>query len=207
MLLLGRTEFRLGGFRIAGQDLLFGTGGFEKMDTDPGSGSMQPLLWGIGKYTELSTEAACTGTRGLHLVRKAGSDFDVVATPLHRVPVTAGDRLTLTVDVHRATETAGLEIRWYDAMLGASTGVDRVALGPLDLPDGCRQVRLDVTVPSGAVAGQPYLRIGKPGDPKAAGELLADDVRMVRWSAPGSGGRLFDTVRFDGTTRAHLVGD
>ena len=29
---------------------------------------------------------------------------------------------------------------------------------------------------------------------------MADNVRLVRWSAPGSGGRIYDTVRFDAAT-------
>ena len=74
--------------------------------------------------------------------------------------------------------------------------------GALRVIDG-----VDLTVPAGMIAGQPYLRIAEPRNPDKAGELMADDVRMVRWSAPGSGGRLYDTVRFETATRAHLVSD
>jgi len=189
-----------------GQDLLYGTGSFEKMDTSPDTDPPVPALWGIGKYTRLTNAAACTGSRGLQLVRNGGSDFDVIATPLHRVPVTPGDHLSVTVDVRRATESAQLEMRWYDDLLGASAAVESVPLGPYD-GARCRQVTLDLTVPPGMVAGQPYLRIAQPADSDKAGELMADNVRMVRWSAPGSGGRIYDTVRFDAATRAHLVSD
>jgi poly-gamma-glutamate synthesis protein (capsule biosynthesis protein) len=189
-----------------GQDLLYGTGSFEKMDTSPDTDPPVPALWGIGKYTRLTNAAACSGSRGLQLVRNGGSDFDVIATPLHRVPVTPGDHVTLTVDVRKATESAQLEMRWYADLLGSSASVEHVDLGPYDGPD-CSQVTLDLTVPDGMIAGQPYLRIAEPRNPDRAGELMADDVRMVRWSAPGSGGRLYDTVRFETATRAHLVSD
>ena len=97
-------------------------------------------------------------------------------------------------------------MRWDDDLLGSSAAVESVPLGPYEGARG-RQVTLDLAVPPGMVAGQPYLRIAQPADSDKAGELMADNVRMVRWSAPGSGGRIYDTVRFDAATRAHLVSD
>jgi poly-gamma-glutamate synthesis protein (capsule biosynthesis protein) len=188
-----------------GQDLLFGTGSFERMDTGPET--TQPLLWGLGKYTQISSDAACAGGRGLHLARKPGSEFDVIATPLHRLPVAAGDRLTLAVDVRSSSPGAVLELRFYDAFLGSSTKVHRVAIELESAGEGCRQFSMDVTVPAGVVAAQPYLRLLDPGDNTAAVELLADNARLVRWSEAGEGGRGFDTVRFLQSGAAHLVTD
>jgi hypothetical protein len=68
-------------------------------------------------------------------------------------------------------------------------------------------VRLDVTVPEGVLAAQPYLRLGNPGEVTDAGELMADDLHLVRWSTRGNGGRLFDMVRFGRTTDATLTVD
>jgi poly-gamma-glutamate synthesis protein (capsule biosynthesis protein) len=188
-----------------GQDLLFGTGSFELMDT--GSPTPEPLLWTLGKYTRISNEAACSGSRGLHAVRQPARDFDVVAYPAHRVPVTAGDRLTLTVEVARASTGAQAEIRWYPEMAGPSTDVDVLTLGPYSSKGGCRQYRLDVQVPYGVTAAQPYLRLGDPGQVTEAGELMVDNLRLVRWSSQGSGGRVFDTIRFRADATADLVVD
>jgi poly-gamma-glutamate capsule biosynthesis protein CapA/YwtB (metallophosphatase superfamily) len=187
-----------------GQDLLYGTGSFEQMDTGPDT--TQPLLWGLGKYTQVTNAAACTGARGVHLVRKPASDFDVIATPLHRMPVTPGERLTLAVSASRASDGAQAEVRWYAALDGPSDGIAVLPIESFE-DDGCRQFRLDVTVPDGVVAVQPYLRLIDPGSPTKAGELIADDVRLVRWDSPGAGGRIFDTVSFDDAGSARLTAD
>ena len=188
----------------AGQDLLYGTGGIELMDTGE---SAQPLLWTLGKYTLIGNDSACSGSRGLHAVRQPARDFDVVAFPSHRVPVTSGESLTLTVDVARATEGAQAEIRWYAGMAGPSKDAAVMNLGPFDGEDGCRQFTIDVRVPPGITAAQPYLRLADPGGVTKAGELMADNVRLVRWSPEGIGGRIFDTVRFGSATTAQLSTD
>lgn len=179
---------------VMGQDLLYGTGSIERMDT--GSDDEVPLLWSLGKYTRVGNDAACTGSRGLHAVRQPARDFDVVAYPAHRVPVSPGDRLSLVVSVARSSHGARAEIRWYAGMAGASSDVAVLPLGPSKDEQGCRQYRLDVVVPDGVTAAQPYLRLGDPGDNIRAGELMADDLRLVRWARPGDGGRLYDTVDF-----------
>lgn len=179
---------------VAGQDLLYGTGSMERMDTGRDTGS--PLLWTLGKYTRISNDAACSGSRGLHAVRQPARDFDVVAYTSHRVPVTPGDRLSLVLDVGRATTGAQAEIRWYAEMAGASSDVAVLPIGELDTDDGCRQLRLDVVVPDGVTAAQPYLRLADPGGVTKAGELMADEIRLIRWAAPGTGGRLYDAVDF-----------
>lgn len=188
----------------AGQDLLFGTGTFEEMSTD--ADAFEPLLWSTGKYTQLSKDAACTGTRGLQLIRKPASDFDVIATPAHRIAVTPGERLTATVAVRSSTVGARLEVRWYAGMSGASARVSSKPIGPVS-DEGCRTYRMSVTVPAQMTAAQPYLRLVDPGDDTASGELLADEVHLVRWAEPGAGGRLYDMVRFDQSGRKHLTAD
>ena len=187
-----------------GQDLLFGTGGIELMDVGD---AVQPALWTLGKYTLISNESACSGSRGLHAVRRPARDFDVVAYPSHRVPVTPGESLTLTVDVAKSSTGAQAEIRWYREMAGASSDADVMTLGPFDGQGQCRQFTLDVTVPPGVAAAQPYLRLADPGGVTAAGELKADNVRLVRWAPGGIGGRIFDTVRFTSDTTAELSTD
>ena len=179
---------------VLGEDLLYGTGTYERMDT--ASDGTTPLLWSLGKYTRVGNDAACTGSRGLHAVRQPARDFDVVAYPAHRVPVTPGDHLSLVASVSTASQGAQAEIRWYAEMSGPSSDIAVLPLGPSKAGDGCHQVRLDVVVPDGVTAAQPYLRLGDPGGVTRAGELMVDDVRLIRWAAPGAGGRLYDAVDF-----------
>lgn len=187
-----------------GEDLLFGTGSFEEMTTD--ADAFEPLLWSHGKYTELSNAAACTGTRGLHLIRKPASDFDVIATPAHRIAVTPGERLTATVAVRSSTGGARLELRWYARMNGASAKVTTTRIGPVRV-GGCETFQVSATVPRGMTAVQPYLRLVDPGDRTLAGELSADDVRLIRWAPEATGGRLYDVVRFDAAGRLRFAAD
>ncbi len=181
---------------VLGEDLLYGTGSIERMDTGTDGGA--PLLWSLGKYTRVGNDAACTGNRGLHAVRQPARDFDVVAYPAHRVPVSPGDTLSLVVSVGTASSGAQAEIRWYAEMAGPSSDAAVLPLEPGDGPaDGtCRQLRLDVVVPDGVTAAQPYLRLGDPGAVTRVGEMMADDIRLVRWAQPGQGGRLYDVVDF-----------
>ena len=115
------------------------------------------------------------------------------AAPSHRVPVAAGAALSLTADLRHATDHASLELRWYAGATGAS-----IRTTVLDLPSGswpltaCHRVRLDVTVPVGAVAVQPFARV-TPGHDRQLGQALSlDNLELVAWS--GSPGRAQDVV-------------
>jgi poly-gamma-glutamate synthesis protein (capsule biosynthesis protein) len=189
----------------SGTDLLFGTGTFEELDTEPGNGAAP--LWALGLNARVSTEAGCSDPggdgrdrgdgeapgHGLELVRSPVSTRDVFAAPSHRVPVAKGAALSLTADLRHATDHASLELRWYAGATGAS-----IRTTVLDLPSGswprtaCHRVRLDVTVPVGAVAVQPFARV-TPGHDRQLGQALSlDNLALVAWS--GSPGRAQDVV-------------
>ena len=178
----------------AGRDLLWGTGSFEDLDTDPdATGS---TLWALGKYVTTSMEAGCQGAQGLQLRRGPLSAKDVVISPRYRQPVTPGTRLTLRANVRLASEGASLEVRWYRSLdpTKRSSGAESVAILPQRLAGPCAPVRLDLVVPEGMVAAQPYVRLSPLHDVNLAAELRVDDVKLVAWNEPGAAGRRLDTV-------------
>jgi poly-gamma-glutamate synthesis protein (capsule biosynthesis protein) len=182
-----RAELRVG------RDLLWGSGGMEQLSTSLDSGD-RTALWHLGRFAAASGEAACSGRRGLLLRRSPVSARDVIATPAHRQAVSPGERLTLVADVGKASAGAVLELRWYAGASGSST--DTVAV---DVPErlrrsGCEQVRLDVTVPPGAHAVQPFVRLRPPSDVNLSAELWIDDIRLVAWGPAGASGRRWDVV-------------
>jgi hypothetical protein len=194
-----------GAAATVGEDLLWGTGSMEDLDTDPTTTG--PSLWTLGKYASVSGEAACTGAQGLRLQRSPVSQEDLVVSPSHRQNVHPGDALSLTASVPLASEGAWLELRYYRGMDGASVGVRSLAIPPVRLGSGCATVRLDVRIPRGIVAVQPFVRLTPGHDINLAGELRVDDVRLVRWTTPGTGGRLYDTLSFARDANALLTRD
>jgi poly-gamma-glutamate capsule biosynthesis protein CapA/YwtB (metallophosphatase superfamily) len=194
----------------AGTDLLYGTGTFEELDTD--ATNRPAPLWTLGLNARIASSAACSaaGSRedarghGLELARSPVSTRDVFASPSHRIPVTGGSALSLTADLRRATDTATLELRWYTKASGASTTTTE-----LDLPSGswpltaCHHVRLDVTVPAGAIAVQPFARV-KPGHDRQLGQTLAlDNLDLVEWSGSTARGQDVIDTGSGGTITLH----
>ncbi len=171
------------------EDLLWGTGTMEEFDVD--QDKTGPMLWELGKFARTDSDAACSGERGLHLQRSPVSENDVIAFPVHRVPVEEGSRLSLIASVARATEGSSLEIRWYRSMAGPSVGTEQLEVTPVPLGDGCRRVRIDVTVPPGVVAAQPYVRLTPSFDANLSRQFWVDDVHLLRWGGPDASGRRF----------------
>jgi Bacterial capsule synthesis protein PGA_cap len=180
----------------AGRDLLWGTGSMEDLDTDPAATGS--TMWALGRYVTTSLEAGCHGVQGLRLRRGPLSAKDVVISPQYRQAVTAGTHLTLAANVRLASAGASLEVRWYRSLNPdkRSSGSESVAIEPHRLNGPCSPVRLDLVVPEGMVAAQPYVRLSPRHDVNLAAELRVDDVRLIAWSEPGLAGRQLDTVEF-----------
>lgn len=179
------------GLRV-GQDLLWGTGSFEP--SDPRGKRLAAPLWTLGSYAKLAGEAACTGAAGVDMLRSPVSTEDVYASTSHRVQVVAGDQVSMLVDVRAATGGATAELRWYDESKGESSSTSTIDIEPRGDDAGCEVVRLDVTVPEGAVAAQPFVRLPPPEGSTSSGHLAVDNIRLVRWAPEGTTGRLYDTV-------------
>lgn len=177
-----------------GEDLLW-TGSFEDMDTDPETvGSHH---WAYGPNVRRTSSAAC-GSRsgsGMELRRSPASTADVVLTPTHRQLVHAGTSLSLLAHVRGASEGATLELALFGDTRGGSSATLRtpVPAGDVDV-DGCRRVRLDVVVPAGTVAVQPFVRLPAPDGVQRGAHLRVDDVLLVAWAPDGTAGRRYGVV-------------
>jgi len=179
-----------------GTDLLYGSGSFDPVDTDPRTPAGRS--WDLGLFASIGSDAACGPTGptsvGLQLVRSPMSAKDLIAAPEHRLPVTPGDRLSLVFDV-RSSSAGVAELRWYAGNEGSSSATLTTPIpsdhrGPAD----CRQVRIDATVPDGVFAASPYLRLEPAHDTQLATHLFVDNVRLIQWAPPGATGRIFDTL-------------
>lgn len=166
--------------RDAGRELLW-TGDFEVGDVD---GAQAPL-WNVTTgqpFRQLDPDAAHSGTTGVLLHRTFGDTEDATLTVTHRALVDAGDRLTFLVSFRATRGDPRTEVRlgWYDALGGGSQAV---SVAPIDVSEGWHTTRIDVRVPDGAVAVQPYIAL-RPVNGQAS-ELAVDDVALVDWDEPG----------------------
>lgn len=175
-----------------GEDLLWSTGLFEDMDTDPATRGGH--LWAFGRDTELTQRAACSGSLGVELLRAPVGVSDVIVTPQHRQLVSSGQRLSLFARVRQASEGAFLELRWYTGSGRRSATVIREKIPKGDYRDDCALVRIDAVVPDGVVAAQPFLRLVPSRSGHLSRRLAADDVQLVAWREPGDSGRRFGVI-------------
>lgn len=175
----------------AGTDLLWGTGSFERFTT---GGQPPGTLWTLGQ-ARLTANAACAGSSyGAQLLRSPLSHGYAVITPRYRVPVTAGEQLSLVASVKAASSGASLTLRWYNTMTGHSVSQNTVAIPTQRSASACHQVRLNVTVPPGAAAAKPYVRLAPSGAVHARTRLWVDDVRLVAFNVPPGQPALGDVV-------------
>lgn len=186
-----------------GEDLLW-TGGFEDEDTDPATEGGAGWHW--SPSARLDNGSACHGRTGLLLQRGSLSRQDAVLTPQHRQLTPPGQQLTLTVGVRRATAGASLELRLYADTEGPSSDSTSVPIPPRRAGPGCTTVRLDMTVPPGIVAVQPYVRVAPPRSRQTEAQVGVDDVRLTAWSSSQSAGPRWDVVESPTTTTLGLVG-
>jgi poly-gamma-glutamate synthesis protein (capsule biosynthesis protein) len=169
--------------RSAGRDLLW-TGDFEDRDLDPGGGVP---LWNVapGDPDRAALAAAAyRGARGVRLRRSGANEDDVLLTPLHRILVEPGQRLSFVLH-HRAVQgpaDGALQLSWYNDTKGGSQ--ERSVL-PLPRERDWTATRVDVRVPAGAVAVQPFIRLAPPDFSLAVMDV--DDVRLIDRQEPGCG--------------------
>jgi hypothetical protein len=175
-----------------GQDLLWGTGSFAGPDSE---GVVRPsALWTLGQFAEVAAAGACGDGVGLQLLRSPVSQKDAYATTRHRQQVTPGRSLSLVAEVRGASMGGSIELKWYGDNSGGSAGGVRIPVPESSADAECEVVRIDAEVPAGVMAAQPYLRLSPPDSQTLSSSLYLDNVRLIEWAAPGSAGRLFDSV-------------
>lgn len=183
-----------------GTDLLFGTGTFEPMEISRRAANVP--LWSLGKYGSVTSDAACgpssadgSSGSGLMLARTPLSTRTAYASPDHRTPVSARQKLSLLASLRQASEGSQLQVHWFRAASGGSASVSSIELpaGSWDR-DTCRRIRFDVTVPKGAVAAQVYIRLKPPAGGQRVRRLAVDDVSLVDWAPSGRAGRRYGVL-------------
>lgn len=192
---------------MLGEDLLW-TGSFEDMDTDGSTSGAHH--WALSGNAARTSAAACSGSSGVEMRRAPVSAEEVVLSPAHRQLLPRGESLnvSLLADVRRASAGGTLELALFKDTKGGS-----FTRHALPIPEGrheagaCRRVRLDVAVPAGVVAMQPFGRLAPSGDNVRSAHLAVDDVQLIAWAPPGAAGRRYDTVGATSTTRLELVND
>lgn len=178
------------------------------MDTDGSTSGAHH--WALSGNAARTSAAACSGSSGVEMRRAPVSAEEVVLSPAHRQLLPRGESLnvSLLADVRRASAGGTLELALFKDTKGGS-----FTRHALPIPEGrheagaCRRVRLDVAVPAGVVAMQPFGRLAPSGDNVRSAHLAVDDVQLIAWAPPGAAGRRYDTVGATSTTRLELVND
>jgi hypothetical protein len=161
-----------------GQSLL-GTGSFEPhlVGVDAGRG----VLWrSPHRDQQLVSQAAFRGSWGVRLKRAGYNRQPVLLSPLHRIPVRPGQRLTLVGWVRGSSRaTARVQVSWYQARRGPS--VARVS-HPIVLKQAQRwqPLHVELTVPDHVNALAPAIAL----DPPSIGwqqQLDVDELDLVAW--------------------------
>jgi poly-gamma-glutamate synthesis protein (capsule biosynthesis protein) len=191
---IGRVEW--------GRDLLW-VGSFE--DELVGAGKQVGALWGPATADKRpKPEAAYAGQLGMLLQRSPANRSPVVLSPLHRIPVQAGDQLSI-IGMARGNPQGSprLLLSWYTARRGTSQARLPWAMPRLN-PNKWSPFRLDVTAPKHTVAlGLHFLlnptRVNR-------NKINLDNIRIIHWNkaSKATANTLYDWIRIKGRSDLEL---
>jgi hypothetical protein len=174
------SDFKGTGKLLLGRDLLW-VGGFENDEID--SASHGALLWDLESgRIRIGRDYAYEGEIGIRLTIDVNDINDAVTTNLHRVWVDRYTNLSITgmVRLYQGV-VSQIQLSWYSATSGPSFLKD---VQPIEVQsDGNWQpFRLDVPVPSKAVALGLYLRLKPPDKGTVTADF--DNIRIIEWANP-----------------------
>ena len=191
---IGRVEW--------GRDLLW-VGSFE--DELVGAGRQVGALWGPATADKRpQPDAAYAGQLGMLLQRSPANRSPVVLSPLHRIPVQAGDQLSI-IGMARGNPQGSprLLLSWYTARRGTSQARLPWEMPRLN-PNKWSPFRLDVTVPKHTVAlGLHFLlnptRVNR-------NKINLDNIRIIHWNKASktTANTLHDWIRIKGRSDLEL---
>ena len=191
---IGRVEW--------GRDLLW-VGSFE--DELVGAGRQVGALWGPATADKRpQPDAAYAGQLGMLLQRSPANRSPVVLSPLHRIPVQAGDQLSI-IGMARGNPQGSprLLLSWYTARRGTSQARLPWEMPRLN-PNKWSPFRLDVTVPKRTVAlGLHFLlnptRVNR-------NKINLDNIRIIHWNKASktTANTLHDWIRIKGRSDLEL---
>jgi len=187
-----------------GRDLLW-VGSFENEDTDPMI--YKDTLWeldGPNKY--LGNQYAYSGNNGVRLQRGALDKNDVVLTTVYRIPVDAGNELSV-VGMVRSGENAlsEIQISWYTESRGPSSfqTVEQIEIGDTNT---WQPFRYDTTVPDNIIALKLFLRLNPPRKGLVTADF--DNLKIIRWAPEGTAySPLYNYIKVTGDGKIKLSRD
>ena len=198
------SSFRGPGRVELGRDLLW-VGSFEDADTD--SSPHDVPLWDLSRAgVESGSDYAFSGSSGVRLSRHAGDCADAVVSPLHRMLLERGPKLTVLGMVRAGPDGgAAVQLSWYADRKGSSFSRVVDTLPPGD-GHAWRPFRLDVSIPPGTVGVGLYLRQSAPV--RGVSVTDWDDLRVIQWAPLASPpSPLYEFVRVTGSAQATVQSD
>lgn len=185
-----------------GRDLLW-VGSFE--DELVGAGRQVGALWGPATADKRpQPDAAYAGQLGMLLQRSPANRSPVVLSPLHRIPVQAGDQLSI-IGMARGNPQGSprLLLSWYSTRRGSAQARLPWEMPRLN-PNKWNPFRLDVTVPKRTVAlGLHFLL-----DPIRVNrnKINLDNIRIIHWNkaSKATANTQYDWIRIKGRSDLEL---
>ena len=173
------SDFQGNGSFLLGRDLLW-VGSFENSVVGNEPGSLP--LWKQDETSSLKVgaEYAYEGQVGIRLSRGSSNQKDTVTTNLHRILVKPSSKLTISGMIRESQGAiVTLQISWYSDTFGSSS---EKILKPLNVKEfGTWQpFQLDVQVPEGIVAMEPYLKLSPPVTGISTADF--DNIRVIEWA-------------------------
>jgi len=176
------SDFKGKGKLLLGRDLLW-VGGFENNEID--STSRGAILWDLESGNiRIGRDYAYEGEVGIRLTSDVSNTNDAVTTNLHRVWVDRYANLSITGMVRlNQGVVSQVQLSWYSSTSGPSFLKD---IRPIEVQSyGTWQpFRLDVRVPSKAVALGLYLRLRPPDKGTVSADF--DNIRIIEWANPSA---------------------
>jgi poly-gamma-glutamate synthesis protein (capsule biosynthesis protein) len=179
-----------------GRDLLW-VGSFE--DELVGAGKQVGALWGPATADKRpQPDAAYAGQLGVLLQRSPANRSPVVLSPLHRIPVQAGDQLSI-IGMARGNPKGAprLLLSWYTARRGISQARLPWEMPRLN-PNKWSPFRLDVTAPKHTVALGLHFLLSPIRTNK--NKINLDNIRIIHWSkaSKATANTQYDWIRIKG---------
>ena len=189
------SGFQGTGNLLLGRDLLW-VGNFENRAVNGAGGAP---LWDLAKDSVLAgPDYAFEGKTGIRLTRSSTNLSDAVTSPLHRILVNPGAKLSITGMLRVSPGASALMlISWYDDTLGPSQMQTNEPILTQSY-DQWQSFRFEEQVPSDAVAMNIFLRLTPPTQGIVTADF--DDLRIIEWADPAARySPLYDYARLTGS--------
>jgi poly-gamma-glutamate synthesis protein (capsule biosynthesis protein) len=172
------SDFKGTGKLSLGRDLLW-VGSFENDEVD--STSYGAPLWDLNLgNVKVGQDFAYEGKIGIRLAKGASGTSDAVTTNLHRISVAPLSKLSITGMVRIVPGGAALaQLSWYQSAIGPSFSKDTHPI-EVQADSMWQSFRIDVQVPSNAVALGLYFRLPPPVQGTVSADF--DNIRIIEWA-------------------------